>query len=645
MTSLSHPNRQTDPKRPRGRGESQFLLPFLTILVFFAVVSLSVNLLQTRTLVHRTSFIDIFLNESWTSHQSSGRKRERLIHLKGYRNFTNDKRLSLTDNDDVEQDGENAGRLQLDPDKSYGQHHLKRDHMSKETKRVEADYKLAGLNCDAFGGPSEEIAKEMVYWEDIPSDTRFISPFKKKGVTKYLTFDADGGGWNNIRMAMETTIALAFAMGRTLVLPPKQVINHMNSTTAGEASQVQQYAFSFLDFFPLDRISKEHLGIDIITMREFLEREGITGNLRDNEGRTVFPPGNLTNLDEVDPYSLSLWLRKSMHSTIWDPDLCMAAFPASSDPNDVQALLDIKAKIEQDGGFPSYEAFVGAPSAINASTTERMKENWAGRKNLCIYNEELQNAHVVHFPHDMDTPGARLLVHFYAFLFFQDWRHDLWMKRFIRDHLRYKDEIQCAAARIVHSIRERSKAKGKLNGEFDTFHVRRGDFGEWFRGTAVEASYIYEVSKQELAENSTVYIATDEKNRSYFDPLREHYHILFLDDFREELGNMNTNMYGMIDQLVASRGQKFFGCWFSTFTGYINRLRGYHANRAKAPGYEHGIIASWYYVVQGRYDFNRRFFPVKQPYHSREFPAGWRLIDAGIQELWEHTNQKEFVKK
>lgn len=29
---------------------------------------------------------------------------------------------------------------------------------------------LAGLSCERFGGPPEEIAKEMVYWEDIPSD-------------------------------------------------------------------------------------------------------------------------------------------------------------------------------------------------------------------------------------------------------------------------------------------------------------------------------------------------------------------------------------------------------------------------------------------------------------------------------------------
>jgi hypothetical protein len=30
--------------------------------------------------------------------------------------------------------------------------------------------KLEGLSCQAYGGPSDEVAKEMVYWEHIPSD-------------------------------------------------------------------------------------------------------------------------------------------------------------------------------------------------------------------------------------------------------------------------------------------------------------------------------------------------------------------------------------------------------------------------------------------------------------------------------------------
>lgn len=64
------------------------------------------------------------------------------------------------------------------------------------TEAKDTGHKLAGLNCDAHGGPAKDIAAEMVYWEDIPSDAAHISPFKRtSGPKQYLTFEPDGGGW------------------------------------------------------------------------------------------------------------------------------------------------------------------------------------------------------------------------------------------------------------------------------------------------------------------------------------------------------------------------------------------------------------------------------------------------------------------
>jgi len=50
-------------------------------------------------------------------------------------------------------------------------------------------HNLAGLRCEKFGGPSPEVAQEMVYWEDIPSDSMYVSPFKRTDQRQYLSFE------------------------------------------------------------------------------------------------------------------------------------------------------------------------------------------------------------------------------------------------------------------------------------------------------------------------------------------------------------------------------------------------------------------------------------------------------------------------
>ena len=97
-----------------------------------------------------------------------------------------------------------------------------------------------------------------------------------------------------------------------------------------------------------------------------------------------------------------------------------------------------------------------------------------------------------------------------------------------------------------------------------------------------------------------------------------------------------ANYYGMIDQLVASRGRVFFGCWFSTFTGYINRIRGYHSVKDKQAGYERGELPTTYYYATKEKKFEmHKYAPLKPGYFNRENPTAWRDIDKGIQELAE----------
>eukprot|EP00536_Pseudo-nitzschia_multiseries_P011676 jgi/Psemu1/260044/estExt_Genewise1Plus.C_4100014 len=492
---------------------------------------------------------------------------------------------------------------------------------------------VAGLDCSEHDGPSRgEDAKEMAYWRDIETDNSWVSPFKKT-TRQYLTFEPDGGGWNNIRMAMETVLTMAVAMGRVLVLPPAQRMYLLGKTT-----------FNFADFFPLQEMAEEHPGLEIITMEQFLEETmGTTRHAKTQ--KIVYPPDDKKTKWDGDTQGikneLGPWLRSVALNPAWNMNKCIATFPKSSNQQDVDYLQQIMDEIlaEENGKFASnkaYKEFINNPTPVDGSTKDRLRELLSERKELCIYDKTHQEAPIIHFhgKPKIDDAGGRLLVHFYAFLFFQDWHTELWMKRFVRDHVRYIDNIQCAAARVVHKLRTEYKEP-----TFDSFHIRRGDFQ--YKNTRVDADEIVAVAKDQIPAGRTVYVGTDERDKDFFRPMKKAgWNILFLDDFMDVIGkNISPNYYGMIDQLVASRGETFFGCWFSSFTGYIMRLRGYHSQlhlddgntNPNAQAYKKGSLPnSFYYATRDRKTVMHDYWPVKPSFYAREFPASWRDLDADV---------------
>jgi len=501
--------------------------------------------------------------------------------------------------------------------------------------------KIAGLNCERFGGPSEEIAAEMVYWRDIPSDARFASPYKAptsnggKEEKKYLTFEPDEGGFNNIRMSMETATALAHAMGRILVLPPEQNMYLLDK----DDKKKENNRFTFKKFFPFDAISEEHDAVDVITMEDFLTTEVMTGNLKGKTtGTSVFPPGNKTDWEGRihEGQEFWNWFRGVTTASLWDFSKCAVVFPEKPGPESVAEMQ--KAYDGMDMTMQNHnlwKKFQGNPRPVNAPVKDRLQEILSFRNEICMYNETYQNAKVMHFMGNNQS-GARLLVHFYAFLFFQDWKQDLWTKRYVRDHLRYIDAIQCGAATIVDAVRQKAREHAvgddtTNTGTYHSMHIRRGDFQ--YKETRIDANEIYENIADLFAENSTVFVATDERDKAFFDPLRKHYHLYFLDDFLHLLPeHFNKNYYGMLDQRIASRGKVFAGAYFSTFTGYINRMRGYHSQKEKSPeGYLDGALESYFYVPKEHKNEISTYSSLKGPLWGREFPTGWRDIDHDLE--------------
>jgi hypothetical protein len=281
----------------------------------------------------------------------------------------------------------------------------------------EGHHPVAGLNCADHGGPSNEVAEEMIFWSDIKADSDYRSPFYDE--EKYITFEPDHGGWNNIRMAMETILVLAHAMGRTLVLPPEKGMYLL-----GKGKKEHKKSFSFNDFFHLDAVAMEHEGLNIITMEEFLLRKGVTGQLKSlQSGKVLKPPGGTTNWNGQQTSSLYKYLETvGRYPEGWEPSTCIAAIPSSPGQENVDKLQGMMDDIMKLDKLPDPDKgdYDGAPVDVDAPAEERFKEMMATRTNICIYDTELQNEQLLHFKID-HKEKARMLTHFYAFVFFQDW--------------------------------------------------------------------------------------------------------------------------------------------------------------------------------------------------------------------------------
>ena len=72
---------------------------------------------------------------------------------------------------------------------------------------------------------------------------------------------------------------------------------------------------------------------------------------------------------------------------------------------------------------------------------------------------------------------------------------------------------------------------------------------------------------------------------------------------------------------------------WSTYSGYINRIRGYQSVKNEEEGFELGHLNSYYFLPKEKKNQMIQYYPIKNPIYMREFPIGWRDIDKGVGEL------------
>uniref|UniRef100_A0A7S2DLB8 O-fucosyltransferase family protein n=1 Tax=Octactis speculum TaxID=3111310 RepID=A0A7S2DLB8_9STRA len=397
--------------------------------------------------------------------------------------------------------------------------------------------------------------ESLKYWDrsNTPEEVAYSPYFTiDPNAPKYITFELDQGGFNNIRMAFETIAVLAHATGRTLVMPPAKPLYLLKNIGADGKRDLE-----LPDFFPIPSLP----GLEVINMSEFLHRGHSNGILSD-------PPAKIELLSGKDVMNY-LWTQGLKPN--WKPLATCIIF----------------------GGYDPYT-----------------KEFCDGRYPVG-FNSSYQDARLIHFP-ARPKEGYRYLTHFYTWIRFQKPAIDRFYKRWVRDHLHYKDSLFCVASKIVESLRSESGG-----GEFSTFHIRRGDLQ--YKSVKVDGKEILDTSLGYLEEGELCYIATDEKSRDFFAPLANRYRLRYLGDYMEHLDGISPNFYGMIEQIVAAQGRTFTGTFFSTFTGYITRLRGYY-------GFEDN--KTFYFAPKDKIlAFHSQTWPTN-PYYTREWPLAWDMIDA-----------------
>ena len=132
----------------------------------------------------------------------------------------------------------------------------------------------------------EHNMDQLAYWNDPQGDldVSFRSPFLESTEKRYVTFEPDRGGWNNIRMSLEIVIVFAAATGRTLILPPDTPFYLLKK---GKKS-TQHHGFAdFIDFKNKALLNK----VPMISMKEFLEKEGTTANRIPDDKMFKLPTG------------------------------------------------------------------------------------------------------------------------------------------------------------------------------------------------------------------------------------------------------------------------------------------------------------------------------------------------------------------
>ena len=357
----------------------------------------------------------------------------------------------------------------------------------------------------------------------------------------------------------------------------------------------------------MNRRPAKNVGTDGKAFEDFCRKEGSTVSLTAKDNFFILPDmGNATATGTGSGSGVDGSLRGS-----------------------VSRVSKIKGKVSVEVSAPGNGRTEERAESLHLFRQKR-KAVWPMRE------EPYHSAQILHFATDHKRK-LRWLAHYYSFLWWEARADELHCKRFARDALRYRDEIFCAAAGIVNALRQEADrlqerkthsadsvlGQGLEEAPFSTFHIRRGEFQ--FKAAKVPVEAILQSTGHLLHPGELIYVSTDEEDGSFLDPIREAgFTVRTLADLlpaKQRRLLSNPDWVGMIEQVVASSGRVFVGTYWSTFTAFIVRMRGYK-----------GLAKSSFYALPTYRDVYSDPEKSKERRKGagwwREWPEAWESIDS-----------------
>eukprot|EP00924_Labyrinthula_sp_SR-Ha-C_P003323 maker-scaffold_15-snap-gene-6.39-mRNA-1 protein AED:0.00 eAED:0.00 QI:15/1/1/1/1/1/3/21/464 len=344
--------------------------------------------------------------------------------------------------------------------------------------------------------------------------------------SKYILFEDDTGGWNNIRIAFEVFTTLSFITGRTLVIPfpSRFYLLDRGPVTLFEKNKTSHSTYSdYYDFYLLKK------WINVITIEEFFQTESDFFNSFPEEIKQEIELVRNKPFNNGHHSKFFLWMRENKEVQI---------FPTGP------SLRDVEFNFYKQCENSSFEVAGNSLVLYFPMHVSKNLRYLGGIPNLLKTQSVSQNS---------CTSELQKLI-----------------KRFLRQAFQYSPKIWNKANEVVRLLGGAAS--------FSSLHIRRNElqYAEVFLSGQQSVNNV----KDLLNGKEVLYISTDETEAGFFQPFKnEGFEIWTLknvkDKYPEVFAGFEPKYEGMVEQLICASGRLFFGTPMSTFSSYIIRLRGY----------------------------------------------------------------------